>query len=64
MFVRQFLQPWFLVFSLGIGVMGSWSALGMRRDTRTSRRKDALILAAVAWSPVLFWILAQFYGER
>jgi hypothetical protein len=62
--IRPLLQPWFLVFSLGIGAMGSWSALGMRRDARTSRRKDALILAAVGWIPVLFWILAQFYGER
>ena len=58
------IRPWFLVLSMGIGTMGTWSALGMRRDPGHANRRASWSMAAIAWTPVLFWILAQFFAER
>ncbi|WP_306590592.1 hypothetical protein [Geothrix sp. 21YS21S-4] len=52
------LLPWFLPAAALVGWLGTASARTLAPGGRQGR--DRVALLAVAWSPLLIWLLAQF----
>jgi len=55
--------PWFLPFGITLALFGLRTALVERRVRGGRWRRDSIMIAALAWFPMLIWVLACTIGK-
>jgi len=56
------LMPWFLPLAAGLAFIGSRTARGIYRE-RGRNSPDGHLMLALAWIPLLVWVVAQWMSK-
>lgn len=55
-------MQWFIPIGLGLGFAGTRTAWRIRNGWGRGRRLETMMVAVLAWLPLLIWAIASFSG--